>query len=65
LLDHGLRIERVIASDAERAAELWAGGSGLSLGDRLCLALGERLSASILTADRARVERDGVRQIRA
>ena len=64
LIDHGLVVEPVSERDAERAAELWMAGSGLSLGDRLCLALGERLSATVLTADRAWGEQEGVRQIR-
>lgn len=52
LLSYPLEIEPVIMQDAERAAELWRRGSGLSLGDRLCLALAERTDAEVLTADR-------------
>lgn len=37
--------------DAELAARLWKRGSGLSLGDRLCLALAERLDVEAVTAD--------------
>jgi len=48
-----LRVEPVGQPDAERAAELWTVGSGLSLGDRLCLAVAERLGSKALTADRA------------
>jgi PIN domain nuclease of toxin-antitoxin system len=64
LLSHGLQVEDVTADDAERAAARWGSGAGLSLGDRLCLALGERLGGDVLTADRAWGTKDGVRQIR-
>lgn len=53
LLSYSLSIEPVTAADAELAASLWRRGSGLSLADRLCLALGRRLDADIVTADRA------------
>lgn len=53
LLSYGLRIEPVTEADGEAAATLWASGSGLSLGDRLCLALGNRLDQDILTTDAA------------
>ena len=53
LLSFGLTVEPVTMEDAERAAELWQARSGLSLGDRLCLALGERRDEEILTADQA------------
>jgi PIN domain nuclease of toxin-antitoxin system len=49
----GLRVEDVTAHDAERAAELWGAGTALSLGDRLCLALGLRLELPVATADAA------------
>lgn len=39
-------------ADAEWAAPRWRAGEGLSLGDRLCLALGDRLDADVWTADR-------------
>lgn len=61
---YGLIIEPVTASDAERAASMWRRGSGLSLADRLCLALAARLEAEVLTADRAWGSGSGVRQIR-
>jgi ribonuclease VapC len=46
------------AEDAERAAVLWPLGRqiGLSLGDRACLALAERLRRPALTADRSWLE---------
>lgn len=53
LLSYGLRVEPVTMADGEAAAMLWAAGSGLSLGDRLCLALGSRLGVDILTTDTA------------
>ncbi|MEO5985895.1 MAG: hypothetical protein ABIW50_06100 [Candidatus Limnocylindria bacterium] len=40
-------------ADAEIAAELWHTGTALSLGDRLCLALGVRMNAVVATADEA------------
>lgn len=56
-------VEPVSVRDAERAAEMWRSGSGLSLADRLCLALGERLDATILTADTAWGNSGNVQQI--
>ncbi|QIM16618.1 type II toxin-antitoxin system VapC family toxin [Leucobacter insecticola] len=53
LESYGIRIEPVTTADAERAAALWRQGSGLSLADRLCIALAERLGVAALTADRA------------
>jgi ribonuclease VapC len=53
LLSFGIRVEPVTEADAEAAATLWKAGSGLSLGDRLCLALGMRLGHSVITTDAA------------
>lgn len=64
LLSYGLRVEAVTEADAERAAIMWRPGAGLSLGDRLCLALGYRSGAAVLTADRAWGESEGVEQLR-
>jgi len=64
LMSYELRVEPVTAADAERAARLWRSGDGLSLADRLCLATGERLGASIWTADTAWGSSDAVHQIR-
>lgn len=52
LRGYRLQVEPVTAVDAEAAASLWKPASSLSLGDRLCLALGERLDAPVWTADR-------------
>jgi ribonuclease VapC len=52
----GLVILPFAAEDAERAAILWKAGSGLSLADRACLALGMRYSVPVWTADRAWVQ---------
>lgn len=51
----GLTIVPLDALVAERAAALWqfTRDSGLSLADRCCLALAERLGGTALTADRA------------
>ena len=53
--DLPLEIVQFTAEDAETAGLLRASTKafGLSLGDRACLALGRRLEAHILTADRA------------
>lgn len=64
LESYDLIIEPVTAGDAELAARLWKRGSGLSLGDRLCLALAERLTATAVTADRAWAGLDKVTLIR-
>lgn len=52
LHSYDLTVEPVTADDAEWAARRWRNGEGLSLGNRLCLALGERLDRDVLTADR-------------
>jgi ribonuclease VapC len=64
LLSYGLTIAPVEAADAERAAVRWRSGQGLSLGDRLCLALADRLECLVLTADTQWGDGDGIRQIR-
>jgi PIN domain nuclease of toxin-antitoxin system len=64
LLSYGLDVEPVSADDAERAAGLSVPGSPLSLGDRLCLALADRLGATVWTADAAWGSSPTVRQIR-
>jgi ribonuclease VapC len=51
LLSYELEIEPVTVDDAEWAAARWSRGEGLSLADRLCMALGERFEADVLTAD--------------
>jgi ribonuclease VapC len=50
----GLTIFPFTADDAEAAAQLWSAAHslGLSLGDRACLALAQRLSLPVLTADK-------------
>jgi len=64
LTGYQLQIEPVIADDAEWAARRWRNGEGLSLADRLCLALAERLDAEAWTADAAWGTEGRVRQIR-
>ncbi len=61
---YGIRVEPVAVEDAEWAARRWRRGEGLSLADRLCLALGERLDAPVLTADTSWGSSQRVRQIR-
>ena len=53
LASFGLAVVDVTAADAERAAGLWEARSPLSLGDRLCLALGQRLGLPVATTDSA------------
>lgn len=64
LFSYPLRVEPASVEDGERAAQLWRSGAGLSLADRFCLALGERLAATVWTADTAWGSSDVVRQIR-
>ncbi len=53
LTSFGLEVTDVTQADAERAAALWRRGSGLSLADRLCLALSLRLGIPAATSDAA------------
>ncbi len=65
LLDsYKLDVVDATAADAEWAAVRWQGGEGLSLADRFCLALGERLEADVFTADTAWGTSGRVTQIR-
>ena len=64
LASYGLHLEPVSIADAEQAAVSWAPGSGLSLADRLCLALGRRLDAIVWTADSSWGSSEINRQIR-
>ncbi|WP_420445057.1 PIN domain-containing protein [Candidatus Poriferisodalis sp.] len=50
--------------DAEWAARRYVRGEGLSLADRLCMALARRLQLVLLTADRAWGSDTFIRQIR-
>lgn len=64
LLGYGIAVEPVLMADAEAAARAWRPGSGLSLGDRLCIATAERLDAAVWTADAAWGSSDRIRQVR-
>lgn len=64
LISYGIRVEPVTVADAELAARRWERGGGLSLADRLCLALADRLGTVAWTADRAWGDGGGVHQIR-
>lgn len=59
-----ITVEPVTRADADWAANRWRRGEGLSLADRLCLALGARTGEPVLTADRAWSGFDGVILIR-
>lgn len=64
LASYELEVEAVTMTDAERAAQRWLPANALSLGDRLCLALADRLDAEVWTADRSWGTTAPVRQIR-
>jgi Uncharacterized protein conserved in bacteria len=64
LAANGVRIEPVTVNDARIAAQLHDTSSSLSLGDRLCLALADRMDEAVLTADRAWGSGDRIVQIR-
>lgn len=64
LLSYPLEIEPVTIQDAEWAAARWRSGEGLSLADRFCLALRQRLGGEALTADSEWRGLEGVRLIR-
>lgn len=64
LQSYDLAVEPVTLADAEWAAQRWRDGEGLSLADRLCLALGERLDADVLTCDRSWGDEGRIRQVR-
>lgn len=51
----GLRVEVFTEEDAQLVADLWpeTKQKGLSLADRACLALGQRLQRPVMTADTA------------
>ena len=64
LQSFGLVVEPVSEADAEWAAVRWRRGEGLSLGDRLCLALAQRLEATVWTADQGWGSGGRIKQIR-
>ena len=64
LLSYGLDVIPVLAADAEAAARMWRRGSGWSIADRLCMAAGQRLGATVWTVDAAWGAGENVRQIR-
>lgn len=64
LSSYAVKVDPVSIDDGEWAANRWRRGEGLSLADRLCLALAERLDADVLTADSAWGAGDRVKQIR-
>lgn len=64
LASYDLHLEPVTVDDAEEAAVTWTPGNGMSLADRLCLALGRRLGATVWTADNSWGTNETIRHIR-
>lgn len=64
LLSYDLKLEPLSVADAEWAARRWQRGEGLSLADRCCLALADRLGVDAWTADAAWGRGRGIQQIR-
>lgn len=64
LMSYDVRVEPVTDVDAEWAARRWTRGEGLSLADRLCLALAQRRDAEVFTADTTWGSAGRVTQIR-
>ena len=64
LASFDVRVEPVTAADAEWAATRWVPGEGLSLADRLCMALGARTDGPVWTADAVWGSEGRIRQIR-
>ena len=64
LTSFDVSVSPVTIEDAELAAQRWTGADNLSLADRLCLSLGDRLDAIVWTADRSWGTEGRVRQIR-
>lgn len=64
LESNGVKTEPVTQVDARMAASMKKRARHLSLGDRLCIAIGERLDAVVMTADRAWGTDARIRQIR-
>lgn len=64
LMSYELDVEPVTMADAEWAAHRWRAGRGLSLADRLCLALAAREGVAAWTADRTWGRGKGIHQIR-
>jgi ribonuclease VapC len=64
LASYPLEVEPVSVDDAEWAARRWVRGEGLSLADRLCLALADRLDGQVLTTDSAWGDDGRAQQIR-
>lgn len=65
LMSYGIGVEAVTVADAELAARQWGHRSGLSLADRLCLALADRLGVVAWTADTAWGDDEKIHQIRS
>ena len=58
LESRGVSVIAVTRGDAVLAAQLWERGSSLSLADRFCLAVANRLGARAVTAERSWADLD-------
>lgn len=64
LLSYSLEVAPVTEDDAEWAAARWRSGEGLSIADRLCMALGRRLDTVVVTSDVSWGTGAGIEQVR-
>lgn len=64
LFSYALQVEPVTQADAEWGAQRWRRGEGLSLADRLCLAVGARLGDDAWTTDTGWGDGPGIHQVR-
>ena len=64
LESYDLEVVPVSLDDAERGAARWSDSPSLSLADRLCLALGDRLDVPVLTANKSWGKGPRIQQIR-
>lgn len=64
LMSYSVEVAPVTEDDAEWAAARWRAGEGLSIADRLCMALGRRLDSLVVTADTSWGAEGGIKQLR-
>ena len=64
IASYDVDIQPVTAADGEWAARRWRPNEGLSLADRLCMAVAERLDVDVLTANAVWGTEGRIHQIR-